>query len=67
MTNQERIDLLHREHRLEKDQWVRLLASFTPEDAADPPKRENPILDNPGLVQPILEKRLQLITNIIKY
>ena len=34
MTNQERIDLLHREHRLEKDQWVRLLASFTPEDAA---------------------------------
>ena len=34
MTNQERIDLLNREHKLEKEQWIPLLSTFTPEDAA---------------------------------
>ena len=34
MTNIQRIDLLNREHRLEKAQWIELFSSFTPEDAA---------------------------------
>ncbi|MBQ2926968.1 MAG: [Oscillospiraceae bacterium] len=34
MTNLQRIDLLNREHRLEKAQWIELFSSFTPEDAA---------------------------------
>ena len=32
MTNIERIDLLNREHRLEKSQWTQLFSTFTPED-----------------------------------
>lgn len=34
MTNIERIDLLNREHRLEKSQWIQLFSTFTPEDTA---------------------------------
>lgn len=34
MTNIERIDLLNREHRLEKSQWTQLFSTFTPEDTA---------------------------------
>ena len=34
MTNTERIDLLNRDHRLEKEEWVRLFSSFSAEDAA---------------------------------
>ena len=34
MTNKECIDLLHREHRLNKKQWIQLFSSFTQEDAA---------------------------------
>ena len=32
MTNKEHIDLLNREHKLEKDQWVQLFSTFTTED-----------------------------------
>lgn len=32
MTNKELIELLNREHRLEKDQWTQLFSHFTPED-----------------------------------
>lgn len=34
MTNIQRIDLLNREHKLDKQQWIQLFATFTPEDAA---------------------------------
>lgn len=34
MTNIERIDLLNREHRLKKSQWIQLFSTFTPEDTA---------------------------------
>ena len=32
MNNRERIDLLAREHRLDRDQWIRLFSSYTKED-----------------------------------
>ena len=34
MTNIQRIDLLNREHRLEKEDWITLFATFTDDDAA---------------------------------
>ena len=34
MTNIQRIDLLNREHTLDKTHWIQLFSTFTPEDAA---------------------------------
>ena len=45
MTNIQRIDLLNQEHKLEKEQWVSLFSTFTPEDAAYATKRSREITD----------------------
>ena len=45
MTNMERIDLLNREHKLDKEQWIRLFSTFTPEDAAYAAKLSREITD----------------------
>ena len=45
MTNIERIDLLNREHRLEKSQWIQLFSTFTPEDTAYAKKLAREITD----------------------
>ena len=45
MTNMERIDLLNQEHKLDKEQWIQLFSTFTPEDAAYAAKLSREITD----------------------
>ena len=45
MTNMERIDLLNREHKLDKEQWIPRFSTFTPEVAAYAAKLSREITD----------------------